>query len=144
MIAISIFIPCVPPKTTSQQKGVMVIGGKPRFFTKAKVRQSADDMMTLLMPHAPSRPLEGPLKLTVTLTYPWRKTEKKRNLLKGWLPNDKKPDFDNLSKAICDVMTKLLFWKDDGQVYDGRIIKGWGDSPGIRIVVETDAEGGAQ
>lgn len=138
MIAISIFIPCVPPKTTSQQKGVMVIGGKPRFFTKAKVRQSADDMMSLLMPHAPRRPLEGPIKLTVTLTYPWRKTEKKRNLLKGWLPNDKKPDFDNLSKAICDVMTKLLFWQDDGQVYDGRIIKGWGDNPGIKIEIETE------
>ena len=138
MIAVSFFIPCVPPKTTSQQKGVMVIGGKPRFFTKAKVKHAADDMMTLLMPHVLPKPLEGPLKLCVTLTYPWRNSEKKRNVLKGWIPNDKKPDFDNISKSICDVMTKLLFWNDDGQVYDGRIIKGWGDRPGIKIEIETE------
>lgn len=130
------FVPCVPPKTTSQQKGVMVIGGKPRFFTKGKVQESQNDILSLLMPYVPSEPLRGPLRFCATLTFPWRKTEKKSNLLKGWIHNDKKPDFDNVSKSLCDVMTKLLFWTDDGQIADGRIIKGWGDKPGIKIEIE--------
>lgn len=137
---ISFFIPCVPPKTTSQQKGVMVIGGKPRFFTKGKVKQSQNDLLTLLMPHVPETPFTGPIRVCVTLTYPWRSTEKKRNLLKGFIPNDKKPDFDNISKSICDVMTKLLFWHDDGQIADGRIIKRWGDCPGIMVEIENMEE----
>ena len=138
MILANFSIHCVPPTTTSQQKGVMVIAGKPRFFKKAKVRHAEEDLLSLLMPHAPKAPFQGPLKLTVTLVFPWRKTEKKSELLRGVAPHFARPDFDNLSKMICDSMSRLGFWNDDGQVSDGRIAKRRGFDTGIAVTIETD------
>ena len=128
-------IDCIPPKATAQQKGIMVRGGRPHFFEKKKVRESKDMLSILMRPHVPSEPLDGPLRLTVVWTYPFRASEPKKNRLDGPIPCDTKPDIDNLSKSFCDVMTKLGFWKDDSQVYQMLWTKRWGDKPGIRVTV---------
>ena len=142
MSAISFFVPCVPPKTTAQQKGAFSAGGRIRFFTKKKVAQAESDYISLLMRHAPADPMEGPLRLRVCLTWPWRKSEKKGVVARGWAPMTSKPDFDNASKMLCDVMTKLRFWTDDSQIADGRVAKGWGDRPGVYVEVAPFAEEG--
>lgn len=47
----------------------------------------------------------------------------------GRIPRGRKPDFDNIVKALLDGATKARLWRDDGQVwaanvrqYDGRIL----------------------
>lgn len=132
----SFFIACELPKATAQQKGVMVAGGRPVFFTKKHVQKSKDFFSYLLCNHRPPCPFNGPLRVWVVMTYPWKARETKANRAKGWLPMPVSPDWDNLSKTPFDVMTRLSFWCDDGQIFDGRVIKGWGERPGIRVRIE--------
>lgn len=133
---LAVFIPCVPPKTTAQQKGAFVLGGKVKFYTTKKVAQAGNDLCSLLAPHRPSLPFEGPLIIDIVMVYPWRKTESKRTRLSGCLPIPVKPDVDNLTKMFMDALTRCAFWTDDSLVSDLRIRKVWGDSTGIALRIE--------
>lgn len=138
MILQTFFIPCIPPAGTSQQKGAFICGGKVRFFKKAKIKQAEHTWLDLFKSHAPENPHEGALKVCITLFYPFRKTEKKADLLAGISFHTQRPDFDNLSKMICDAMTTLGFWNDDGQISDGRIIKRRSVKHGLCVEIAQD------
>jgi Holliday junction resolvase RusA-like endonuclease len=130
------FCPCIPPRATAQLKGVAVAGGRPVFYTKKKVKRTQDLFWSLFLGHRPPCPFNGPLRVTVVITFPWNKGETKANRAKGWIPMPVKPDWDNLAKTPFDTLSKLSFWCDDGQVFDGRVIKGWGCEPGVRVSIE--------
>jgi Holliday junction resolvase RusA-like endonuclease len=127
---------CNPPKATSQQKGVMVIAGKPRYFKRKHVKRAEDDLTAMLMPHRPAKPLQGPLRVCVRWTYAWRKSESRRNMARGLIPCDTRPDCDNLCKILFDAMTRLGFWGDDSQIADLRFVKCWGDVAGIGVMAD--------
>lgn len=134
------FINCIPPKSTHQaaqrilkrHDGTQFIGK----FATSKGKAVESELMTLFMPHRPAVPFDGPLRLSVYWTYPWRKSEKKSNRAKGETPCDVRPDCDNLAKFVCDIMTRLAFWNDDGQICLLMFRKAWGNKPGIGIRVE--------
>jgi len=130
------FVPCIPPKATSQQKGIMMIGGKPRHFKKAHVREAEDTITSLFAEHRPDMPFQGAVKLTVYWTYPWRKSEPKKNRAGGRKWCDTRPDCSNIVKMVEDCLTRLNFWNDDSQVAALHVEKGWGDAPGIGIRIE--------
>ena len=132
---ISFRLDIIPPTATSQTKRLVMVGGKPRFFPKKEHAAAERSLLELCKPHAPADALQGPILLEVDFTFPWRKTESKRR--KEWkvIPNDKRPDADNLVKLVGDVLTKANFYADDGQVADLRVRKFWGDSPGIGIQI---------
>ena len=46
----------------------------------------------------------------------------------------KKPDADNVLKAVCDGMNGVV-WNDDVQAVDVRTIKRYGDTPGVQVRV---------
>lgn len=128
-----------PPATTAQQKGERVVlpkHGKPFIghYTKKKVAQAALAFGVALAPHRIPTPMVGPILLTMTFVYPWRKSEPKRNRLKNIMPKFTIPDVDNSAKLIIDVMTKQKFWNDDGQIADLHLRKYWGNHPGITIL----------
>ena len=53
------------------------------------------------------------------------------------VPHDKKPDTDNLEKAVMDAITNAGIWKDDAQVYDSHSIKMYTrGKTGARIKIE--------
>jgi len=153
---IDFFCDCVPPKATAQQKGACVVwraagagaravragdrlpvhGASVRVYTKRRVADTKRMFAALFAGRRPPRPLDGPLRVCVTFTFPWRKGEGRAARAKGWAPMPVRPDFDNLAKTVFDVMGGLSFWSDDGQVYDGRVVKGWGDRPGVRVEIE--------
>lgn len=133
----SFFCPCTPPKATAQQKGVAFGGKRPIFYTKKKVRSTQEFYYALFFEHRPPCPFDGALRVTVVITFPWRKGERKAVRALGWVPMPVRPDFDNLSKTPFDTLSKLSFWCDDGQVFDGCVIKGWGNMPGVRVTIET-------
>lgn len=142
----SFFCPCVPPKATAQQKGARVVGdadasgairnAKVRVHTKRHVEKAKALFTALFVDHRPPCPFNGPLRVQIVLTFPWNKGETKANRAKGWLPMPVGPDFDNLSKTPVDVLSRLSFWCNDSQIFDGRIIKGWGGEPGVRVRIE--------
>lgn len=128
-------LPIVPPKATSQTKRLVMVGGKPRFFAKKEHQSAENDLMLLCAAHAPPEPLSGPVSLSVDFTFPWRKSEAKKRIALGYLPNGTRPDLDNMVKLIGDVLTKLQFYKDDGQVASLHVSKGWGNRVGIHIQI---------
>lgn len=66
--------------------------------------------------------LTGPLavRLTFILPRPQSMTWKTRPMPRVWAP--KKPDVDNLAKAVCDALNNVL-WVDDSQVVQVEIRK---------------------
>lgn len=135
------FIDCIPPKSTHQasQRILKRKSDNKMFIGKSESSKGAQvkrDLISLLYPYRPAQAMEGPLQVCIRITWPWRKSEKKKYRERGYRYSDKRPDFDNLAKLICDVMTRIGFYQDDSQIADGRVIKGWGKTPGIGIEIE--------
>jgi Holliday junction resolvase RusA-like endonuclease len=81
-------------------------------------------------------PLTNPVCLRVSFFLPRPKA------LKGEAacPHVKKPDVDNLLKAVMDAMTGAGVWKDDALVYvteAGKWYAAGGGKTGARVTVET-------
>lgn len=133
---IQFFIPCVPPKTTSQMKRVTMIGEKPRFFKGKAQAESETFFEAMLLEHRPDRPLEAPIRLTVRLVFPWRKSEKKRVIAFGHAPHLAKPDLDNWLKGFTDSLARQCFIRDDSGISELVASKSYGDVPGIWVNIE--------
>jgi Holliday junction resolvase RusA-like endonuclease len=136
---IDFFIPCNPPKSTAQgssrimkrRDGTQFVGR----FANSKATKAKANLLTLLHPHRPETPLEGPLELVVGWAYPWRKSEPKKNRVDGFKWCDTRPDVDNLAKMLLDAMTTAGFWNDDSQIASLCFEKTWSDKPGIKIII---------
>lgn len=137
---IAFHLPIVPPKATSQTKRLVMVNGKPKFFPKKEHQIAENDLTLLCAPHRPTAPLVGPVALRVDFVFPWRASEPKRRLALGRAPNHVRPDCDNLVKLLCDVLTRLHFYGDDGQIADLHVTKAWGDKIGIYVAVEPITE----
>lgn len=139
---ISFNINCIPPKHTAQGSSTILKNFKTgKFFIGKKSNSNAtkakNELIALIAPYAPEKPLEGPLRLTVGWSYPWRSSEPKKNRVNGVKYCDTKPDCDNLTKQLADILTRLAFWYDDAQVAELNFCKRWADVPGIYIRIET-------
>jgi Holliday junction resolvase RusA-like endonuclease len=79
-------------------------------------------------------PITTPIRLRVNFFLPRPKA------LKGGvsIPHAKKPDVDNLLKAVMDAMTVAKVWKDDALVYVTEASKWYAaDKTGAHIIVES-------
>lgn len=133
----SFFVDCVPPTVTAQQKGVRIVRGRPLYYVKGKVRSARDFYWSIFEQNRPPVPFDGALRALIVLTYPWRSRETNKTRALRWVPMPVRPDWDNLGKLPYDVLSELSYWNDDGQVFDGRVVKGWGERPGVRVTIET-------
>ena len=61
---------CNPPITTSQEKKVAIICGKPRFYEPKRLKEAKQILISLLQEHAPQEKFEGAVKLNVTWCFP--------------------------------------------------------------------------
>lgn len=59
-----------------------------------------------------------------------------KSLPKRVVDHTKKPDLDNVIKALKDAMTGIV-WRDDAQIVSLTARKYYGDVPGIKITVIT-------
>lgn len=124
----------IPPEHTAQHKGISTRGGRARVFTKKEIKDIEHAYCMALASHRPAKALSGPLKATITFTFPWRASESAKGKAWGWLPRDTKPDGDNIVKLFNDCMGIVgFFTKGDEQLASLTIVKGWGDRPGIRV-----------
>ena len=117
------------PSTTSQEKGVQVVGGRPHFYTKKSVQDVKDFYAACLRSKGPPEPFEGALELRVNFYYPVKKPHKQGE------PKTTRPDTDNMIKALKDVMTDLGFWKDDAQIVVEHVTKSYSDPSGVQIKI---------
>lgn len=127
----------VPPKSTAQtQRRLAVIGGKARMFTSAKGKAMEQSLESLLMPHAPPRPLQGPVRACYVIVWPWRASEPKKRRALGSVWMITKPDDLNFCKMLDDALETCRFFENDSQICDRTVQKWWGDDPRISIELE--------
>ena len=126
---------CIPPKTSHHAKRIVRVGQWSRLADKPELVSAKATLDALLLPHQPSAPLTGPLRLELVFTWPWRASESKRVRALGHAPMTSRPDADNCSKTITDRLMALRFIEDDAAIVDLHVQKWWGPSPGIQVTV---------
>jgi Holliday junction resolvase RusA-like endonuclease len=124
--------------------GTPVGKGRPRFVRKtghAYTPEATRNYETVLRLAAQDEmkgrpPLEQPLHVRVTARFPvpqsWSK-KKQEMALDGRLLPAKKPDPDNLLKAV-DALNEVV-WRDDAQIVRAEIIKTFSAIPALIVEV---------
>lgn len=82
-------------------------------------------------------PIHGPVQLEVRSLFPIPKStpKKKLALMRAEdYPYIKKPDRDNVGKAIQDALNEIA-WRDDAVIYDGRDLKFYSERPRVEITI---------
>ena len=130
--------------------GIPVAKGRPRFkrvgnfvqtYTPNKtatweetVKQAAKNAM------GSTDLLETPVTMALYFRLPmpqsWSK-KRKEGALKGLEAPTKKPDWDNLGKAVSDALNGVIF-KDDSQIVSAHVKKTYSAVPGVDIYVSED------
>lgn len=128
---IEFFHEFVPPKTTVQERRQNKSGG----YLHEAGRIAKATWRAVLEQHRPPQPLEGPVKMTIIITWPHTQRSRKQNLGLP-VPKITRPDGDNLIKMIKDVMTLLSYWKDDAQVYSETVERWHGEIPGVAVKIK--------
>ena len=128
---IEFFHEFVPPKTTVQERRQNKSGG----YLHNAGRIAKATWRAVLEQYRPAQTLEGPVELTVIITWPHTKASQKQNNGLS-VPKTTRPDGDNLVKMIKDVMTLLGYWKDDAQVYSETIERWHGEIPGVAVKIK--------
>lgn len=122
-------IPIIP-KAQARARSGRTKAGQTIMYTGSGQRQAQNDLVSLMAPYAPQKPLDGPLSITVDayLSVPksWSKRKQACALAQQIRPTSK-PDLDNYLKQIMDCMTKLGFWMDDSQVVRITAAKKYGE-----------------
>jgi len=128
---IEFFHAFTPPTATAQTRRHTSHG---TYLPPATARAKAL-LRAVFESYAPPMPLEGPLTVTLSWTYPW--PGKRRD---GYAAKATRPDLDNLAKLALDAATDSGYWRDDAQVTELHTAKFYGDMPGLAVVVteETD------
>lgn len=130
-MALELFIPGVPgakarPRFSSVHK---------RAFTPQKTvkyESYLKAMMAQAMAATPPSP--HPIRMTIEFHMSEPKSMRKKDRGRR-LPHVKRPDADNLEKAVMDAANGVLFI-DDSQVFHTVRIKRYSDTPGISITLE--------
>ena len=75
---------CNPPKHTAQGSSMVLKNPKTgKYFIGKKSNSNAiqtkNELLAMLIPYRPEKPLQGALKCEIRLVYAWRKSETKKN-----------------------------------------------------------------
>jgi len=128
---------CVPPRTSHHAKKIVRVGNWTRLADKPELVAARAMLDSVLLPHQPASPIEGPVVLTLAFTWPWLASDSKRTRALGRIPHDRKPDADNAAKAITDRLAALRFMEQDSQVVELHVRKWRGDQVGINVTLES-------
>lgn len=109
--------------------------GRIRHYTPSRVRNNAQGLASLLGPHAPPAPWTGPVSVEIIAGFPFRKKESPIAREFGWDWKDAKPDVDNLTKQVLDVLQGCGFFKNDSQVVRLVVTKLRMENPVTRICI---------
>lgn len=121
------------PTVTSQEKGVRVVGGYARFYTKPEVIRQKDlySLKIRSEVHKQGRAIPQ-LKGTVRLKVEFGFATPER--MKWGCLKATKPDNDNAVKLLIDVLADLGFFEvGDQQIAILEVTKRWSDKPSVWI-----------
>ncbi len=114
------------------------VGQHARMFTPAKtvayeglVAHAAQQAMRDMKPFDGACRIELDVRCTVPASWSQRK---QRDALAGLIRPTKKPDADNVLKAVCDGLNGVA-WKDDVQAVEVVLRKAYAETPGVHVRV---------
>lgn len=84
-------------------------------------------------------PFSGQVEVCLTFYLPIPKSwslKQKEDAMTGKRGHTKKPDWDNLAKAVTDAMNGIVY-HDDAQIVRASVFKQYGDDPRVEICVES-------
>ena len=130
------FLVDMPPIRTTHQADLRILKTRDgrQFIGKmanSQIKRWIEQFKLMAKKHAPDKPYEGPLELTLYYGFPLIKSDKGKSA-----PMTTKPDFDNLAKSMCDALTDLGFWHDDSQVVFGKVMKFRTSSPFVGVFIK--------
>lgn len=118
-----------------------VIAGKPRIYSpkaSSEWRAKASYYMREQAKAYTTSPYAGPVSVEIEAVFTLPKSKcRKKNPVTERTACTKKPDFDNIAKAVCDAANGILF-VDDSQVFECLIVKLYGrqdEAPFVRVKV---------
>lgn len=127
------------PGTAEGWKGLVALALRPhlhRLLRVAAEEPLAYDSASCYVPIAASWSVE----MLFRMPRPASMRRRKPHPEDGEIPHAKKPDVDNLAKAVLDVCTTLRVWHDDAQVVDLRVRKVYhadkGGTPGLQLTIK--------
>lgn len=127
-----------PMSLQKSGKRMVIVRGKPRFFKNAEAERYQLAIRVMAAPHRPAEPFTGPLVVDFVFVLPRPATLNRKSDPAGLIPCPKRPDRDNLQKGTQDALSD--FWKDDGQIYDGRTAKFYAEKGGAPRIIVTIRE----
>lgn len=152
---------------TAQQKGMFVVKGRPVFFTKKAVLESNYRIKSALIAALheegcnvvdklvflgkrkirstheitvhPSMTIANatPVSIGIKYVFPFVSSTRKKDRDKGEVFMVNRPDVDNLTKSVLDVMTDMHFWEDDSQICELSLLKVRAENPHIEITISS-------
>jgi len=137
---VRVWVPCLPVAQPRQR--ISLAGGKPRAYLRAKhpVHGFKAIVRLAVAQQWEGPPLDGPVCVRLTAILPRPKAMCWKRRPTPEVAHAKKPDLDNLTKAVLDSLSGLC-WRDDAQVSRllaaKRIAAGDGQS-GVEIEVRED------
>lgn len=127
------------PTTTAQQRGSFYVEKLKRIshYKKKPLKQAEKLYWDKLYPLKPSEPFKGGIMVNIEFYFAYNTSCKKSNVDKMEIvPKITRPDLDNMSKVICDTMTKLGYWEDDSRIYELRLRKFFAPKEKISIRIQ--------
>jgi Holliday junction resolvase RusA-like endonuclease len=130
--------PLTDPIVSFKVYGNPVPQGRPRIIKKGlhygmkdpdQSRVYKDRLRFLAQQHRQDPLLSGPLHVSLVFTILKPASARKRDVWRA-----KKPDLDNLIKAVTDAFTGVI-WRDDALIVSIEASKPYGVSPGVLIQV---------
>ncbi|ONK21210.1 hypothetical protein BLX87_23055 [Bacillus sp. VT-16-64] len=112
--------------------------GKVRMYDPAKSKNYKTFVQLVARQHAPKKPLEGAVSMTVKIYRPMLKgfSMKRRNEAEAGLYRPiTKPDNSNYLKGIEDALNGVIY-HDDSQIVTSKVEKYYSYNPRVEIRVE--------
>ena len=120
---IRFWVPGIPKPQPRPRAFAMRVKGtgksSARVYNPGTAEAWKNDIAIAARDHIPAEPLTGPIFCAIGFYLPRPKRLMRKKDPQHTLYHYRKPDRDNLDKAVLDALTHLGFWHDDAQVCEG-------------------------
>lgn len=136
----------IPKRLTFEIPGEAVAKGRPRVvtshgrnltFTPEKTKNFENLVKLMYVNQCKNQKLEGSISATIHVFHSIPKSTSKKNRncwLMGRHPVTKRPDTDNIAKAVLDSLNGLAY-NDDSQVAELYVTKEYSDRPRTMVIL---------
>lgn len=134
MIDITITLPIEPEAKGRPKAFVNQATGRAGVYTPSKTQSYELKVREAAALRLPAECITGPLRVSILFVLPRPDSRRRRKDPDGLIWHDRRPDCDNLVKAVTDALSR--HWLDDAQICDLRAAKCYAERNGLpRVVV---------